>query len=84
MVVLERLGVPQVVLGPLSRFHRDLRRRFRLGGHVGDAVGCAVGIPQGCPLSVLVVNAVLMGIGRVWSTVFRVCCRGCTLTMWVC
>ena len=51
------------ILRPLTRMYGHLRRRFKVAGSVGEEFIATNGILQGCPVSVVLVNALM----SVWS-----------------
>eukprot|EP00973_Karenia_brevis_P016635 2278244-Karenia_brevis.AAC.1 len=57
------MGMPSEVLRPLSSMYRQLRRRFRANGGCGREYVATNGILQGCPLSILLLSALV----SVWS-----------------
>ena len=63
----QELGMPEGVLNGLSGMYAQLRRRFRIGGHVGTAFRASNGIIQGCPLSVMLLNILM----NVWARAVR-------------
>ena len=63
----EHMGMPAGVHSALAGMYRSLRRRFRLSGHVGPSFASTNGIIQGCPLSVLLLNALM----NVWASAIR-------------
>ena len=59
--VCTRLGWDAEVLAALQAMYYQLVRAFKLAGGLGDWWRATNGILQGCPLSVILVNA-LMGV----------------------
>ena len=55
--IMERLGMDPHIMSPLRGMYAALGRRFKLNGFVGEAFYSTNGILQGCPLSVLLLNA---------------------------
>ena len=55
----EAMGLHPRILKPLRRMYRKLRRRFKLTLGVGEEFEVTNGILQGCPLSVVLINALL-------------------------
>ena len=60
--VCTRLGWDTEVLVALQAMYGQLVRAFKLAGDLGDLWGTTNGIPQGCPLSVILVA--LMGVWK--------------------
>ncbi len=63
----EELGMPKCVHTGLSGMYDQLRRRFRIAGHVGPPFAASNGIIQGCPLSVMLLNVLM----NVWARAIR-------------
>eukprot|EP00660_Eupelagonema_oceanica_P019441 gene19441-biopygen20255 len=61
--LLEALGMAARILKPLRAMYAGLRRRFRVGGGLGEEFLATNGILQGCPLSGAVLNALV----SVWA-----------------
>ena len=59
----EEMGLPYTILRPIGAMYRNLRRRFCVGAAVGEAFSSTNGILQGCPLSVVLLNALV----SVWA-----------------
>ena len=55
----ERLGLNVRILRPLRAMYKKLRRRFKMPLGVGAEFEVTNGILQGCPLSVILINALL-------------------------
>jgi hypothetical protein len=53
------LGMHEDILRPLSAMYRELTRRFKFPLGVGAEFEVSNGILQGCPLSVILINALL-------------------------
>eukprot|EP00973_Karenia_brevis_P063710 8855900-Karenia_brevis.AAC.1 len=53
------MGMPPCLKRPLETMYAGLRRRFRMAGSVGREFTCTNGILQGCPISVLLLNALV-------------------------
>ena len=53
------MGLPTELLRPIGAMYAGLRRRFRMGAFVGQSFRSTNGILQGCPLSVVLLNALL-------------------------
>ena len=62
--LMEKLGLDARITGPLRAMHEGLQRRFRVtGSAVGKPFEATNGILQGCPVSVICLNALL----AVWA-----------------
>ena len=61
--LMAELGLHKKILGPMHSMYCNLRRRFKFVGGVGDEFVATNGILQGCPLSVIFVNALM----SIWS-----------------
>eukprot|EP00973_Karenia_brevis_P040424 5586703-Karenia_brevis.AAC.1 len=59
--MVDEMGLHPCVAKPLRSMYCGLKRRFRAGGGIGLEFASTNGILQGCPISVILVNA-LMGI----------------------
>ena len=57
------MGLHVRVLKPLQKMYSRLRRRFRVAGSVGKEFLATNGVLQGCPLSILLLNALV----SVWA-----------------
>eukprot|EP01059_Diplonema_ambulator_P030260 TRINITY_DN509_c0_g1_i4.p1 TRINITY_DN509_c0_g1~~TRINITY_DN509_c0_g1_i4.p1 ORF type:complete len:924 (+),score=114.49 TRINITY_DN509_c0_g1_i4:185-2956(+) len=57
--LVEKLGMHERVLKPLKAMYSALRRRFRYAMGVGKEFQVTNGILQGCPISVIMINALL-------------------------
>eukprot|EP00973_Karenia_brevis_P071525 9938762-Karenia_brevis.AAC.1 len=57
------MGMHCRIMGPLRGMYQNLHRRFKLSSGVGKEFMAVNGILQGCPISVLLLNAVMC----VWS-----------------
>eukprot|EP00972_Heterocapsa_arctica_P027329 4016394-Heterocapsa_arctica.AAC.1 len=55
---VRRRGASNRLLTPLAAMYKQLRRVFRLGGDCGEWWTSSNGIIQGCPLSMIALNAV--------------------------
>eukprot|EP00973_Karenia_brevis_P060427 8407275-Karenia_brevis.AAC.1 len=53
------MGMPDRVLKPVRAMYGRLRRRFKMAGGVGLEFTASNGILQGCPLSVIMLNALM-------------------------
>ncbi|KAJ9434934.1 Retrovirus-related Pol polyprotein from type-1 retrotransposable element R2, partial [Diplonema papillatum] len=58
------LGLHERILGPLRDVYARLRRRYKLHMGLGDIFYTTNGILQGCPLSVILINALLSIVVR--------------------
>eukprot|EP00660_Eupelagonema_oceanica_P019763 gene19763-biopygen20777 len=64
MTLMEKLGLHQRISAPLRAMYKGLRRRFRITGTaVGQEFSATNGILQGCPVSVICLNALI----AVWA-----------------
>eukprot|EP00660_Eupelagonema_oceanica_P019356 gene19356-biopygen31077 len=64
MTLMESLGLHQRISAPLRTMYKGLRRRFRVtGAAVGQEFSATNGILQGCPVSVICLNALI----AVWA-----------------
>jgi ribonuclease HI/exonuclease III len=63
----EALGIPERLLRPLRTLYGQLRRRFRVAGHVGEPFIPSNGILQGCALAVVLLNIIM----TVWCRVIK-------------
>eukprot|EP00660_Eupelagonema_oceanica_P019456 gene19456-biopygen3601 len=64
MTLMESLGLHQRISAPLRAMYKGLRRRFRVTGTaVGQEFRATNGILQGCPVSVICLNALI----AVWA-----------------
>ena len=57
--VLEQLGINERILKPLTFMYQKLQRYFKIRGFLGEAFHATNGIMQGCPLSCLLLNALV-------------------------
>ena len=55
----KELGMNELVLAPLTAMYSNLRRRFKYAGFVGEEYTTTNGILQGCPLSMVLLNALV-------------------------
>ena len=60
--LVSEMGLPLLLVRPIRAMYQGLRRRFRVGASVGQAFLSTNGILQGCPLSVVLFNA----LASVW------------------
>eukprot|EP00664_Eupelagonemidae_sp_cell27_P006048 gene6048-8598_t len=73
MELLRRLGLDPRIVGALQAMYRGLRRRFRVAGSVGQPFAATNGILQGCPVSMVALNAIV----AVWARAVEAEARGC-------
>ena len=57
--LVEKMGLHPRIMTPLRAMYAKLRRRFKLPSGVGEAYSVTNGILQGCPLSVVLINALM-------------------------
>ncbi|KAJ9440233.1 Retrovirus-related Pol polyprotein from type-2 retrotransposable element R2DM [Diplonema papillatum] len=62
--LMEALGLHERVLAPLRHIYKHLRRRFRYPLGVGEMFTVTNGILQGCPISVVLINALLSVLSK--------------------
>ena len=60
--ILERLGMEQKLMNGLRAMYNQMKRRFKLGQYVGEAFVSTNGILHGCPISVMLLNAIMMAL----------------------
>ena len=60
LAVLKRLGLHERIFNPLLDTCAQLQRRFKIRGCLGSPFIATHGIMQGCPLSALLLNAIVM------------------------
>eukprot|EP01061_Rhynchopus_euleeides_P047892 TRINITY_DN990_c0_g1_i3.p1 TRINITY_DN990_c0_g1~~TRINITY_DN990_c0_g1_i3.p1 ORF type:complete len:837 (+),score=145.30 TRINITY_DN990_c0_g1_i3:125-2512(+) len=58
------MGMDQRILRPLRTMYRGLKRRFKMPLGVGKSFEVTNGILQGCPISVILINALLSVLFR--------------------
>ncbi|KAJ9438362.1 Retrovirus-related Pol polyprotein from type-2 retrotransposable element R2DM [Diplonema papillatum] len=63
----EEMGLDARILRPLRAMYRGMKRRFKLPLGVGSEFEVTNGILQGCPLSVILINALLSVVLRAVS-----------------
>ncbi|KAJ9440182.1 Retrovirus-related Pol polyprotein from type-2 retrotransposable element R2DM, partial [Diplonema papillatum] len=63
----EEMGLDARILRPLRAMYRGMKRRFKLPLGVGSEFEVTNGILQGCPLSVILINALLSIVLRAVS-----------------
>ena len=62
--ILEKLGMDSKLVKSLRGMYQQINRRFKLGQYVGEAFASTNGILQGCPISVMLLNAIMMVLHR--------------------
>ena len=65
--LVDEMGMNGRISGALSSMYRHLRKQFRVGDSIGATFACTNGILQGCPLSVVLLNALV----SVWASAVR-------------
>ena len=65
--VLEKIGMDDKLLRSLQGMYAQVQRRFKLGRFVGEAFRSTNGILQGCPISVMLLNALMMVMHRAFD-----------------
>ena len=65
--LVRRMGLDEKVVRPLESMYRQLKRRFKLYGSVGEEFSSYNGILQGCAISVILINALLF----IWDAVVK-------------
>ena len=63
----EHMGMQPAILQPLRAMYQRLKRRFKCGGGVGKEYAATNGILQGCPLSIVPLNALV----SIWCKALR-------------
>ena len=63
MQLVGAMGLTGRLLDPLGKMYARLRRRFKVASSVGEEFLATNGILQGCPLSVVLLNALV----AVWA-----------------
>ena len=63
--VCKKLGMHPKLLTALQGIYSQMQRRFRLGGYIGQVFKDTNGILQGCPLSVMLLNALMAVLSAV-------------------
>ena len=63
--ILELIGMDAKLLRAIRGIYAQLHRRFKIGRYVGQAFKSTNGILQGCPLSVMLLNAIMAILSRV-------------------
>ena len=71
MALMEEQGIDEGVLRALSGMYRQLRRMFKIKGCLGAWWAATNGVLQGCPLSVIVINALTTTWKRIIDDVGR-------------
>ena len=67
--VVEELGIDTRLLRALRGMYASIQRRFKINGCVGEAFRSTNGILQGCPLSVMLLNALMAILHKVLTPV---------------
>ena len=62
--IIEKLGMSPRLTRALRGMYSQIQRRFKLGQYVGEASRSTNGILQGCPISVMLLNAIMMVLHR--------------------
>eukprot|EP01064_Diplonema_japonicum_P018815 TRINITY_DN274_c0_g1_i12.p1 TRINITY_DN274_c0_g1~~TRINITY_DN274_c0_g1_i12.p1 ORF type:complete len:1432 (+),score=270.25 TRINITY_DN274_c0_g1_i12:1996-6291(+) len=62
--LMERMGMDKGILRALEGMYKGLRRRFRYATGVGEEFTTTNGILQGCPISIIMINALLAVLMR--------------------
>ena len=62
--VLSRMGIDPSLLRALRGMYGQIERRFKLGNFVGESFRSTNGILQGCPISVMLLNALMSILHR--------------------
>ena len=73
LTLAEEMGMDLCILRPLRRMYKNLRRRFRCANGLGKEFAATNGILQGCPLSIIMLNALV----SVWARAVRAEVPGC-------
>ena len=63
--ILMRMGMSWRILNPLKDMYGRLKRYFKIRGYLGSPFTATNGIMQGCPMSVLMLNALIGVLARV-------------------
>ena len=71
MALMEEQGIDEGVLRAFSGMYRQLRRMFKIKGCLGAWWAATNGVLQGCPLSVIVINALTTTWKRIIDDVGR-------------
>ena len=64
LALVEKLGLHPRILRPIEMMYRSLRRRFKYPLGVGQSFEVTNGILQGCPISIVLINALLSVLSR--------------------
>ena len=62
--VLDKMGIDKGLLRALRGMYHQIERRFKLGRYVGESFRSTNGILQGCPISVMLLNALMSVLHR--------------------
>ena len=65
--IAAHMGMDEGILSALRGMYTGLKRRFKVGSHVGQSFSSSNGILQGCPISVLLLNMFV----EVWTRAVR-------------
>ena len=57
--ICRKMGMAPEILQALRGMYKQIKRRFKIGTYVGEAFVSTNGILQGCPLSVMLLNALM-------------------------
>eukprot|EP00973_Karenia_brevis_P034469 4753846-Karenia_brevis.AAC.1 len=60
MELAASMGMSPRILAPMKAMYTNLKRHFRIAGHVGSEFKSTNGILQGCQMSVILLNALVM------------------------
>ena len=59
LTLLEKMGLHESILIPLKFMYKNLKRYFKIRGFIGEPFCSTNGIMQGCPMSCLLLNAIV-------------------------
>jgi len=62
--LLAKFGADVRIINGLRGMYQQVKRRFRIGAYVGEAFTATNGILQGCPLSIMMLNALMAVLHR--------------------
>ena len=63
--VMKRLGMDERLLKAALAMYKQIGKRFKINGYVGEAFSSTNGILQGCPLSVMLLNGLMAVLHKV-------------------
>lgn len=63
--VLQAFGIDDKLMRAIRGIYSQVKRRFKIGGYVGKPFTSTNGILQGCPVSVMLLNALMAVLHRV-------------------